>query len=122
MDGVKITKKGLKDFIKFMVDTNDRWALRALVVIYNEQSDDEKRFGVANRDNGRGFGKVDAGKMCPIAQRYIRYKRLNPYDMIKVHKVMRRYSRQLFDLSNMEILERHYRKYLINAERIVEEI
>lgn len=119
---IKITKKALKEFIRYKVSSDDRWALRALIVIYNEQNEDEKLYGVANKQNGRGFGKIDASRMCPLAERYKRKHYLTPYDMITIHRVMKKYSRQLFDLSDKSKLESAYRKHIINHERIIENI
>ena len=122
MDGIKITKKGLQAFIKHKIATDDRWALRALVVVYNSQEDDEKLFGSAKKQNGVGFGKIDASIMCVIAERYKRGYGLSPKDMNTVHRRMQKYWRQILDKSDKAKLESQYRKYIIEQEQIIEGI
>jgi hypothetical protein len=120
MDGIKITKKGLLGFIRYKISMDRRWALRSLVVIYNEQEDDEKRFNSASHRNGRGFGKVDANALSAIAERFKRYCSVSEYDMTIIHRRMQKYSEQIYGLCNKPMLESQYRKYIISQERIIE--
>ena len=120
MDGMRITKDGTKGFIRHMIKNDIRWALRALVVIYNQQDNEEKMFNSSNKHNGKGFGKVDASTLSIIAERYIRTKNISAHDIATVQTKIIRYAGQLYDLSDKQKLESQYKKYIIERELLIE--
>ena len=120
MDGIKITKKGLQGFIKYMIKTDRRWTLRALIVIYNGQSEEEKRFSASSKRNNMGFNKIDAGRLSKVAERYKRHKCISDGDFTMARALLPKYWEQILNLSNRAVLESQYRKYIITQERIIE--
>jgi len=121
MDGIKITKEGTKGFIRHMIKTNVKWALRALVVIYNQQDSDEKMFSSSNKHNGRGFGKVDASLLSTIAERYIRTNNISARDIVTVQNKVSKYAGQIYDLSDKTKLETNYRQFILNRENTIQQ-
>lgn len=56
MDRIQVTKT-LMLFIKYQISISEKWALRALDVIYSKQEEDEKLFNQASKKNNWGFDK-----------------------------------------------------------------
>ncbi len=119
-DNIKVTKKALQGFIKYKISTNKTWALRALVVIYNDQDEDEKRFNIARKRNNVGFSKVDASEMCILAQKVRRKLTITSDNMNIIHRKMPKYWRQILDKCDRPKLDSLYRKYIIDVERTIE--
>lgn len=122
MEGIKITKKNLLAFIKYQLTEDKRWAFRALEVIYAQQLPDEKLFNQASHRNNMGFDKIDAKILTVIAERQKRKIPMSTRDIITVMTRMKKYSRQVFELSDRNKLESLYRKYVIGNESVIEKI
>ena len=89
------TQKARVAYIREMLSTDSRWALKGLVRIYNNQTVDEKSSEDTKHDNGIGFTGADGHIMTSIAKQYIARGSLSPKQMGIVHKNMPKYSRQL---------------------------
>ena len=82
-------------YIREMVRTDAAWALKGLVRIYENQTEDEKSYESTRHDNGIGFTGADGHIMTSIAKQYIARGSLSPKQMFLVHKNMQKYARQL---------------------------
>lgn len=122
MDGIKVTKKGLKAFIKYKLRTDDRWALKALISLYNDQCEDERFTNSSNRRNGIGFNKIDASELTILARRYKRKLCLYPHELGMVKIKIPKYWEQILDKCDRVKLESQYRKYVIAQESLIEGI
>lgn len=122
MDGIKVTKKGLKAYIKYKLSTNDKWALKALLAVYDSQCEDEQFTGSANRRNGVGFNKVDASQLTVLARRYKRKLCLYPHEMAVVKKKIPKYWEQILNKCDEVKLHSQYRRYVIAQERMIENV
>jgi len=120
MDGIKITKKGLQGFIKYKIRNDRSWTLRTLVVIYNGQSEEEKRFSASSKRNNLGFNKIDAGRLTIVAERYKRTCDITDGNLSMAKALLPKYWEQVLNVSDRPKLERLYRKYIIEQERIIE--
>jgi hypothetical protein len=120
MDGIRITKKGLQAFIKYKILNDRRWTLRTLVVIYNGQSEEEKRFSASSKRNNLGFNKIDAGRLSKVAERYKRHKAIGDSDFRMARALLPKYWEQVLNVSDRPKLEAQYRKYIIEQERLIE--
>ena len=79
--------------------TNAKWALRALVVLYEHQTSEEQTMGATYSDNGVGFTGFDGGILSSFASQYQDRGFLSRRQMAILHKRMPKYARQLRDLT-----------------------
>lgn len=101
------TKKAVLEFLKMKLSTDDRWALRALEVIYRRQTEAEKSSGGTIDANGVGFSGTDSEFLSSLAERAPRG--LSPKQMKFVRKIMPRYRKQVLSVSSRETLEGNMR-------------
>lgn len=96
----KITKQKQREFMRTQLETNDKWALRGLVKIYQYQTEEEKNAYQTIDDNGVGFSGVDSEILTSFANQYLRYGRLSPKQMALLKKKIKKYWRQLLAISD----------------------
>ena len=89
------TKKDRTAYIRNMLATDARWALKALVRIYENQTEDEKSAEETRLDNGIGFTGADASLLTSYAKQYLARKSLTEGQMAYIFKMMPKYARQL---------------------------
>ena len=61
-------KEWTRSEIEENIEKFDKWAVKAIIAIYNLQTESEKRSRSANRLNGVGFSKADADFLSSLAQ------------------------------------------------------
>lgn len=91
------TKKDKQSYIKNMVSTNQDWAIRALLRIFNNQTEDEQCIGHTKENNGIGFSGADSDILTSFAKQVLSGRQLSQKQMSIVYKRMPRYSRQLMN-------------------------
>lgn len=89
-----------EDEIKALIKTNDKALCRAILRLYNEQTEDEKTTGDTKHSNGVGFNKFDAEILSSFAEFFKRTGFLTAKQMIVARKKMIKYSKQLTRLAN----------------------
>lgn len=106
-----------KSYLKNLVKTNDRALLKAIVLIYNNQTFEERVRGMAIESNRSGFDKIDADVMGLIAKKIKSGQPLTKGELAKSRNKMQKYWRQLMIISkeNMEAKREKLIKEL-NAE------
>ena len=105
--------KYTKEFIKFKLETNDKWLWRGILAIYSLQEEDEKSYGETIKKNGVGFNGADANILSSFAKQILnwlnaykenRYKQpLSHKQMDLARKKMRKYAGQLTCIANKEM-------------------
>ena len=95
----KITKKAVNDFVKNELRTNDKWAVRALIRIYEFQTSDEKNTNTTNESNNVGFTGFDAELLSSFAKQYIACKHLSIRQMDIVKERIPKYWRQIINIA-----------------------
>ena len=85
--------------IKAKISSDDRWATRALLSIYENQTSEEQSSQSTIEDNGIGFNGTDAEFLSSIAQGVLRYGQPTPRQMPHVRKKMPKYANQLFAIA-----------------------
>lgn len=88
---MKITKNLIKSFLKHKLATNEAWALRAMVRVYECQTSNEQCTDSTNELNGVGFSGADAEFLSSLTKQYKTRGSLSPKQMTFVHKKMPRY-------------------------------
>ena len=94
------TKKSKQAFIREMVGTDQRWAVRALVRIYNNQTEDEQAAEMTNHHNGIGFTGADAEILSSFAKQVLKGRQLSAKQMAILFRKMPRYARQLMEAAD----------------------
>lgn len=89
--------------IKANLRKYDKWVERAIVAIYNQQTEYEKQAKGTNRHNGVGFNKVDAGFLSDLAESYKKYGGLTEAQIKHGRDAIMKYAGQLADIANAEI-------------------
>ena len=96
-----MTKKALHAELKRRLATDDRWALRALSVVYKNQTADEQNAQATIEHNGIGFSGPDAEILSSFAQQYQRRGRLSPKQMNLLKRKIPSYARQVARVADM---------------------
>ena len=92
--------KWTKETLWAVLEVNDDQLARALVALYNRQTEDEKETKETTAQNNLGFNAIDSAFMTSIAQAYIRFGRLSERQIFTVRKSIKKYCRQLVDIAN----------------------
>ncbi len=101
----KITKEDRKIFIQEKLRTNKVWAIRALLQIYNFQTEDEKRIEQTTHHNGVGFTGCDGEILSSFAKFYLHKNYLTSKQMIYVYKKVPKYWNQIINISDITKLD-----------------
>ena len=98
---LSMTKKALLAELKRRLATDDRWALRALSVVYKNQTADEQNAQQTIEHNGIGFSGPDAEILSSFAQQYQRRGCLSPKQMNLLKRKIPSYARQVVRAADM---------------------
>lgn len=102
---MKITKKAILEALRKKLAEDYRWAVRALVRIYEMQTDAERNTQQTIEHNGVGFSAFDAEILSSLAEQVKQGRGLSGRQMAIVYKKIPRYHRQIFQISSRERLE-----------------
>ena len=91
-------QKITKDYIRQMVTTNDQWATRAIIALYQCQTDDEQMAEVTKHTNGVGFSGVDAGFLSSLAKQ-AQARPLSEKQLAAAKKLLGKYAGQLLKIA-----------------------
>ena len=87
--------------VRELISTNEKALIKALLAIWNYQTNSEQAIGDAIEDNGVGFNKPDSF----TAKKYIRIinrgEKLRAYELDKLRRVMYKYVKQLVKIANL---------------------
>ena len=109
---MKVTKKAIKEFVRGKLGTDRNWALRALEVVYANQTEDEKESQSAADLNGEGFTGIDGEILSSFAEQYEKWNRLSEKQMAIVMKKMSKYWKQVLAVADMDKIQELYLKSL----------
>ena len=98
----RITKKGLKADIQHSIRNNPVAAIKALMLIYDNQTEDEKRAEVTIEDNGIGFTGADDEFLTSLAKQYNEKGSLSRKQIEALQKSMPKYWNQLIPRAEKE--------------------
>ena len=88
------------DEIRANLATSDTWLKRAIVAIYNKQTDDEKSSGNTHHNNGIGFNGADAFILSSFAEQIKARGTLSPKQTAMARTKMGKYAGQLARIAN----------------------
>ena len=108
----KVTQKSVREYLKLKLSTDESWATRALIKIYEHQTEEEKRLEQTQHWNGIGFNAFDANILSGIATFYLKTNKLTAKQKEIVFKKIPRYWKQVEQISNKNILHNNIKKHL----------
>jgi len=117
---VAYTKKELLEFLKMMISTNDKWAIRALERIYQGQEADEIDDKETKHLNNIGFSGHDAPILTDIYKSYKEHNdHMTPKMLDLVKKLMKKYAGQIFrsDYFDMDKMNKIYEQWLAQNKK-----
>lgn len=88
-----------KTYIQALVQNNDNAAIRALLAIYDRQTEAEKAVGVTKEHNGAGFSGAESEILSSFAEWYKAKGFLSPKQLVITKKRLMKYWRQLLEIS-----------------------
>ena len=100
-----MSKKDIIECLRQRLATDPRWALRALIRIYQNQTTDEQSKDAAIERNGIGFSGPDAEILSSFARQYLRRRALSPKQMNLLQRKIPSYARQIVQCSDAARLE-----------------
>lgn len=92
-------KKDKLAYMREMVGTDQRWAIRGLLKIFEYQTASEKATESTNEDNGVGFSGVDAEILSSFAKQVSKGRNMSPKQMAIIYKKMPKYAKQLMNIA-----------------------
>lgn len=113
-----ITKKQQIYFLRTILASNKKWAIQALIRMYQQQTQEEQTTGETIEANGVGFSGHDSTIMSNIANQVIKYHSISPKQMDIVFRIIPKYSKQILKMSNIEILNKHVEQHFKNNPQI----
>ena len=87
------------EYIRKLLLTNEKALCRAIMLIYDNQTKEEKVVGKSVSHNAIGFNRWDSEEMSAIARKLKRGERLLPNEIIHSKLVMPKYWKQLMDIA-----------------------
>ena len=81
--------------IKEMVSVNEKWAIKALLRIYADQTAEEQNAGHTHDHNGIGFTGVDGEILSSFAEQVQKGRTMSFKQMALIYKKMPKYASQL---------------------------
>lgn len=109
-----ITKKQQITFLKKQLSSNKKWALKALIRIYQFQTDNEQTCGETIEENGVGFSGSHSVILSSIANQVIHYNSISNKQLAIVHRIIPHYARQILNISDIEMLNKYIEQELKN--------
>ena len=101
-----ITKQTIADYVKHMLATNEKWAIRGMLKIYDRQTNDEQQSQATSHNNSVGFSGVDGGILSSFSTYYLKYNRLSPKQLTIVFRRMPRYWAQILSVIPVDKMEK----------------
>ena len=104
-------EKKMVEFMRVKLSTNPTWARRALIRIFENQTEYEQSAETVNEFNGIGFTKSDGQLLTSFANQLSDRGFLSPKQMNILFRRMPKYAGQLFETKTdkahlLEIMER----------------
>ena len=88
-----------KEYVKEMVATDYEWTRRAILALYEFQTEEEKAVGEAKQTNARGFNKFDAEFLSSLAKWILADRMLSTKQLKAARKALVKYSGQLVKIA-----------------------
>lgn len=115
------SQKQWEAYLKDLLKKNDQALLKSVVLIYDNQTDEEKNRGESIEDNFIGFSKIDAKEMGDIAKKIKAGKALTKGELAKSRNKMQKYWKQLMIISKKQAEAKRLQEQKELEDRFAEE-
>lgn len=115
------SQKQWEAYLKDLLKTNNKVLLKAIVLIYDNQTFEEKNKGESIEDNCIGFSKIDAKEMSDIANKIRAGKALTKGELAKSRNKMQKYWKQLMIISKKQAEAKKLQKQKELEAKLAEE-
>ena len=112
--GRELTNDDLSSFIVNKLRTNEAWAKKALLKLYEFQTKEEREAKHTISLNNLGFNATDAVILTSFAEHLITRKFLSRKQMAVIHRMIPKYWRQIVQIADKQKLELQIRTSLIS--------
>ena len=109
-------QKQWESYLKNLIKINDSALIKAIVLIYDLQTAEEKNTGKSVEDNKIGFSKIDAYELGNIAKKIKRGQSLTEAEVAKSRNKMQKYWKQLMVISKKQMQEKKDQEELKQVE------
>ena len=92
-----------ESYLRELIKTNNKALLRAILCIYNNQTNEEKNKGESIDWNGIGFNRWDSREMSEIAKKIKSGQPLTKGELAKSRNKMHKYWKQLMIISKRKM-------------------
>jgi len=99
-------QKQYREFLKIELNTKEKWAIKALLLISGNQTPEEQETSISIYKDNSGFNKLDAEKLNYLTQQYLKFGFLKFYQLQTVFRRIPKYWKQVLQASNKEKLHR----------------
>lgn len=99
-------------YLKDLLKRNNKALFKAIILIYDQQTEEEKRTNTSVEGNKIGFSKIDAKELSRIARKLKREEPLTEGELAKSRNKMPKYWKQL-----MVIGKRNMQKQKVREEQ-----
>lgn len=89
------SKKALQEAIKNQITSSDSQAIKAMLRIFEYQTEDEKESAGVYENNGVGFAGTDSEILTSFCKQYIKYGHLSDKQIAIIRKKIGKYACQL---------------------------
>jgi len=89
------SKKAIAEAIKVQITSNDNQAIKAMLKVYEYQTDDEQAGGYVRHDNGMGFAATDSEILTSFCHQYERKGWLSAKQIAIIKNKIGKYAGQL---------------------------
>lgn len=89
------SKKMLQEAVKNQITTNANQSIKAMLRIFEYQTEDEQELGCVEHNNGVGFAGTDADILTAFCKQYEQKGYLSPKQIALVQKKIGKYAGQL---------------------------
>lgn len=107
-----------KERIAKLLNENDKAVERAIIAIYDRQTQDEKATSDTRHNNGRGFRANHASKGSYYARWCLGGRRLTGHHLANARKIALHYTQQLADVANAKAVKPAGAQVVEAAERL----
>lgn len=95
-------QKQWEKYLRNLVRTNEKALLKSIMIIYNNQTFEEKEAGTSIYENKIGFNRFDSKEMMRIARKIKQGTHLTEYEIAHARIVMPKYWKQLMIISKQK--------------------
>ena len=95
-------QKQWEKYLRNLVRTNEKALIKSIMLIYNNQTFEEKEAGTSIYENKIGFNRFDSKEMMRIARKLKQRVSLTEYEIAHARIVMPKYWKQLMIISKQK--------------------